>query len=78
MKYSQNFLHLVQSLFNLFHNLSVEVYQKLEQTIPGFDTVMERVQAESIERQDRRKAIRAAEKKAEKEFHMSGRVQSDK
>lgn len=68
----------MQSLFNIFHNLSVEVYQKLERTIPGFDTIMERVQAESIERLNKRKAIRAAEKKAEKDLHLSGRVESDK
>ena len=52
------------------------MYNKLERTIPGFSTVMERVQAESIEREEKRREKREAEKRAEKEKSF-GRVEGD-
>lgn len=70
------FCHYMQTLFNLFYDLSVGVYQKLATTIPGFDKVMEKVQAESIERETKRREMREAQKKAEKEMKMFGRIQS--
>lgn len=48
-------------------NLSVRVHSKLVRTIPGFDVVMEKVQADNIARQARRKQMREAQKKAEEE-----------
>lgn len=63
-------------LFDIFHDLSVQVYNKLERTIPGFNTVMERVQAVSIEREEKRREKREAEKRAEKEKSF-GRLEGD-
>ncbi|CAH8330097.1 unnamed protein product [Eruca vesicaria subsp. sativa] len=31
-------------LFRIYYNLSVKVGQKLEKTVPGFNTIMEKVQ----------------------------------
>lgn len=72
------FCHVMQSLFNLYHDLSVQVYNKLDRSIPGFRTVLERVQAEAIDREAKRKEKREAEKRAEKEMKMFGRVESDR
>lgn len=57
----------MQRLFEIFHNLSVQTYQKLEKTIPGFDQIMEKVQADAAQKAERRKAKRAAEKKEKEE-----------
>ncbi|XP_047982187.1 protein TIC 56, chloroplastic [Salvia hispanica] len=57
----------VMRLFEIFHNLSVQTYQKLEKTIPGFDQIMEKVQADAAQKAERRKAKRAAEKKEKEE-----------
>lgn len=54
----------LQRLFEIFHNLSVQTYTKLEKTIPGFSTIMEKVQEDAAERNVARKAKRDAEKKA--------------
>lgn len=70
------FCVLLQRVFDIFHNLSVKVYNKLERAIPGFSTVMEKVQAESIEREARRRGKREAEKRAEKELSL-GKVEDD-
>lgn len=64
----------MQRLFRIFYNLSVQVYNKLESRIPGFSTVMEKVYADSAARDARRKERRAAEKRAEAEKALSGRV----
>ncbi|XP_030927190.1 protein TIC 56, chloroplastic [Quercus lobata] len=56
----------VKRLFKIFSDLSNEVYSKLEETIPGFDKVMEKVQADVDARQAKRKERREAQKKAEK------------
>lgn len=68
----------MQRLFQIFYSLSVQVYNKLERTIPGFSTVMEKVQADSIARQNRRKAKRTAQMRAEEGAALFGRVESDK
>ncbi|CAL9002882.1 unnamed protein product [Prunus brigantina] len=54
----------VKRLYRIFANLSTRVYQKMERTIPGFDKIMEKVQADANARYARRKARREAEKKA--------------
>lgn len=54
----------LQRLFEIFHNLSVQTYTKLEKTIPGFSTIMEKVQEDAAERNVAREAKRDAEKKA--------------
>ncbi|KAL3536560.1 hypothetical protein ACH5RR_005021 [Cinchona calisaya] len=74
--YIQEWNKDVRTLFDIFHDLSVQVYNKLERTIPGFSTVMERVQAESIEKEARRRDKREAEKRAEKESSF-GQVEGD-
>lgn len=56
----------LQRLFKIFSDLSNEVYSKLEETIPGFDKVMEKVQADVDARQAKRKERREAQKQAEK------------
>lgn len=62
-----------QRIFRIFYNLSSRVYNRLEKTIPGFSTVMEKVQADYTARVERRKRRREAEKKAEQE-QLYGRV----
>ncbi|KAH6824711.1 histone-lysine N-methyltransferase ATXR3-like protein [Perilla frutescens var. hirtella] len=57
----------VLRLFEIFHNLSVQTYNKLEKAIPGFDEIMVKVQAEAEKKAERRKAKREAEKKANEE-----------
>lgn len=54
----------VQRIFDIFHKLTVLTYKKLEKTVPGFRTIVEKAQADAAERKDRRKAERAARKKA--------------
>ncbi|CAN6576077.1 unnamed protein product [Malus baccata var. baccata] len=65
----------VKRLYNIFDNLSSRVYQKLERTIPGFDKIMEKVQADAAARDAKRKARREAEMKAEQEKALG--IQSD-
>ncbi|PHT32444.1 Protein TIC 56, chloroplastic [Capsicum baccatum] len=67
----------VMRLFEIFHDLSVQVYNKLNRTVPGFGTVMEKVQIDSAARQTRRMQKRAAEKRAEEELALFGSVPSD-
>lgn len=67
----------MQRLFEIFHSLSVQVYSKLERTIPGFSTIMEKVQADAAAKAAKRKEKRAAQKRAEGEMALFGRVQSN-
>ncbi|KAK9168050.1 hypothetical protein Syun_000190 [Stephania yunnanensis] len=67
----------VMRVFKIFYNLSLQVYNKLEQTIPGFSKVMEKVQADSDARDARKKAKRDAQKKIEEEIAHFGRRVSD-
>uniref|UniRef100_A0A2N9FUD1 GYF domain-containing protein n=1 Tax=Fagus sylvatica TaxID=28930 RepID=A0A2N9FUD1_FAGSY len=55
----------VKRLFKIFYNLNSQVYKKLERTIPGFEKIMEKVQADTEARNARRKEKREAQKKAE-------------
>lgn len=55
----------LQRLFKIFYNLNSQVYKKLERTIPGFEKIMEKVQADTEARNARRKEKREAQKKAE-------------
>lgn len=57
----------VMRIYDIFVNLSNRVYKKLEKEVPGFDTVMERVQAENEARLAKREERRASEKAAEEE-----------
>ena len=41
------------------------MYNKMERTVPGFNAIMEKVQADYAARADRRKERREAQKKAE-------------
>lgn len=63
---SQHILCLlcVQRVFDIFHKLTVLTHKKLERTIPGFRTIVEKAQADAAERRAKRKAERAARKKA--------------
>lgn len=61
-----------QRLYRIYSNLSTRVYQKMVRTIPGFDKVMEKVQADANARYERRKARRVAEKQAELEKAFGG------
>ncbi|XP_073156593.1 protein TIC 56, chloroplastic-like [Henckelia pumila] len=60
----------VMRLFEIFHNLSVQTYHDLEKKIPGFDRIMEKVQADAAVRDAQRKAKRAAQKQAKLEKKM--------
>ncbi|GAA0170391.1 hypothetical protein LIER_24662 [Lithospermum erythrorhizon] len=66
----------VMRLFQIFQSLSTQVASKLEQTIPGFRDVMEKVQADATTRQNKRKQLRDAKMRAEEEIALYGRVQS--
>ncbi|KAE8696502.1 Protein TIC 56 [Hibiscus syriacus] len=55
----------VKRLFRIFYDLSTQVYDKLHRTVPGFDAIMEKIEADSDARDARRKAKREAQKKAE-------------
>lgn len=63
----------LQSLFRIFYNLSYRVYNKLERTIPGFNVVMQKVQADAEARVARRKQKRAAQERAALEMNAYGR-----
>ncbi|PKI34120.1 protein TIC 56, chloroplastic [Punica granatum] len=65
----------VKRMFRIFFNLSTRVYNKLERTIPGFDKIMERVNADAAAREAKRKERRGAQKKAEEEVALLGRVE---
>ncbi|RWR81319.1 protein TIC 56, chloroplastic [Cinnamomum micranthum f. kanehirae] len=63
----------VKSLLRIFRNLSYRVYSKLVRTIPGFDVVMQKVQADAEARVARRKQKRAAKERAELEMNAFGK-----
>lgn len=67
----------VMRLFEIFHDLSVQVYNKMERTVPGFRKVMENVEIDSAARETKREQKRAAQKRAEEEIALFGRVRSD-
>jgi hypothetical protein len=57
-------IFFLQRLLNLFIYLSTRVYRKMEQTIPGFNTIMEKVEADVAARRARRKAMREARRRS--------------
>lgn len=63
----------VKRMFRIFYNLSYRVYKKLEQTVPGFSAVMDKVRADAAAREARRSEKRAAEKRAEDEIAIYGK-----
>ncbi|EEF35687.1 protein TIC 56, chloroplastic [Ricinus communis] len=54
----------VKRLFRTFYNLSIQVYNKLNRTIPGFEAILEKVQADAEIRNARREEKRKAQKRA--------------
>lgn len=62
-------------MFRIFFSLSTRVYKKLERTIPGFNKIMQQVNANAAARDARRRERREAQKKAEEEVALFGRVQ---
>ncbi|KAI5664959.1 hypothetical protein M9H77_24282 [Catharanthus roseus] len=74
--YIQEWNKDVMRLFEIFYSLSVQVYSKLERTIPGFSVVMEKAQQDAIDRQARRLEKRKAKEKAEEELALLGRVET--
>ncbi|XP_010257054.1 PREDICTED: protein TIC 56, chloroplastic [Nelumbo nucifera] len=64
-------------LFRNFYDLSCRVVNKLETTIPGFSTVIEKVRADIDARHAKRKEKRDAEKRLEQEIALFGRPRSD-
>lgn len=65
-------------MFRIFFSLSTRVYNKMEQTIPGFSKIMEKVQADAAARDARRKERREAMNRAEYERKFFGRVREDR
>ncbi|CAK9323382.1 unnamed protein product [Citrullus colocynthis] len=68
----------VKRMFRIFFSLSTRVYNKMEQTIPGFSKIMEKVQADAAARDARRKERREAMNRAEYERKFFGRVREDR
>lgn len=60
----------VLNLFRIFFNLTTRVYRKLEQTIPGFDRVMEEVdvQTSAVEKKRTERRIEARNAEVEESF----------
>lgn len=67
----------VKKLYKIFLKLSYRVYTALEETIPGFRTILENVDKHSEARLARRLEKRAAEKRAEEEINLYGKRISD-
>lgn len=67
----------VKRILQIFYTLSTRVYSKLQRTIPGIDTVMEKVHVDSASRGARRKQKREAQLKAEQEEALYGRGRTD-
>ncbi|KAL1206782.1 Protein TIC 56 [Cardamine amara subsp. amara] len=67
----------VMRLFRIFYSLSVRVGQKLERTVPGFDTIMDKVQKDYDTRIARRMKRREEQMREEDLKHYSGRSDED-
>lgn len=67
----------VKRILQIFYTLSTRVYSKLQRTIPGIDTIMEKVHVDSASRGARRKQKREAQLKAEQEEALYGRGRTD-
>lgn len=64
-------------MFRIYYNLSVRVGQKLEKTLPGFNTIMEKVQKDYDARIARRMKRREEEKREQDLRHDYGRTDED-
>lgn len=64
-------------MFRIYYNLSVRVGQKLQNTIPGFDTIMEKVQKDYDNRIARRMKRREEEIREQDLNHIAGRTEED-
>lgn len=60
-------LFYAQRLFRIFYNMTYRVYNKLDQSILGFDIVMKRIRADSTASDAKRQEIRAAQLRAREE-----------
>ncbi|XP_021888693.1 protein TIC 56, chloroplastic [Carica papaya] len=67
----------VMRMFRIFFNLSTRVYEKLERTIPGFRTIMEKVEADASVRDARRQERRKTQMKAD-EVALYGKDKSER
>lgn len=56
--YIQNWNEDVMELLESYHEISSLTYQKLCETIPGFETIMEKVEADAAARKARREKLR--------------------
>ncbi|XP_031284942.1 protein TIC 56, chloroplastic [Pistacia vera] len=61
--YIKNWNEDAMELLQAYHELSTLVYEKLCQTIPGFRTVMEKVEVDAEAREARRQKLREAKRK---------------
>ena len=68
---------ILQRLFRIYYNLSVRVAEKLEKTLPGFNTIMEKVQKDYESRIARRMKWREEEMREEDLGHNSGHSDED-
>uniref|UniRef100_A0A5B6ZBY6 GYF domain-containing protein n=1 Tax=Davidia involucrata TaxID=16924 RepID=A0A5B6ZBY6_DAVIN len=75
--YIQHWNKDVLRMFEIFYNLSTQVYSKMGRTVPGFSTVMERVHADASARDAKREGRRNAQKRAEEEIAVFGQVRND-
>ncbi|CAK7343784.1 unnamed protein product [Dovyalis caffra] len=67
----------VKRILRIFYTLSTRVYSKLQRTIPGIDTIMEKVHEDAETRRARRKHKRETQLKAEQEEALYGRARTD-
>ncbi|KAA8517731.1 hypothetical protein F0562_015210 [Nyssa sinensis] len=75
--YIQHWNKDVLRMFEIFYNLSSQVYNKLDRTIPGFSKVMDKVHTDAAMRDAKRKERRNAQKRAEEEIALFGHVRND-
>lgn len=55
----------IMRLYKIFEDLSIQVYKKLDRTIPGFEKIMENIEADAIAREEKKQQKKKAEKQAE-------------
>ncbi|KAF5189846.1 Tic 56 protein [Thalictrum thalictroides] len=67
----------MKNLFKTFLRLSYRVFSSLEETIPGFRAIVEKVNERTDRKIAQRVQRRAAEKRAEEEINLYGRRISD-
>lgn len=67
----------LQKAFRIFYGLSLQVAKKLMRTTPGFDKIMDKVEADAEARIERRLQRREEQKKAEDMLHLYGSTEED-